>query len=148
MVFIFTKAIKNHSVLRCGVMFRLCSKSHFWCMFLAAESAAGHLASSPWVKKCLCSLDQSNNAEFLKGTGATSFKRRVDISRWATENRGRKEGGVKSCGMKGLQCARYLCGCCAVFYCGGCIYCLCDENMGIRGRCDVLISIAYATNAG
>lgn len=36
----------------------------------------------------------------------------------------------------------------AVFYCGGCIYCACDENMGIRGRCDVLISVAYATNTG
>jgi len=80
MVFIFTKeAIKDPSVLRCGVMFRLCSKSYFWCMFLSAESAAGHLASPLWAEKCLHSLDQTNNAEFLEGTGATSFRGRVDI---------------------------------------------------------------------
>ena len=48
-------------------------------MFLSAEGAAGHLALSLWAKKCLCSLDQMNNAEFLEGTGATSFRHRVDI---------------------------------------------------------------------
>lgn len=77
-LFFFTKdAIKDLSVLHCSVMFRLCSKSRFWCMLLSAESAAGHLALSPWAK-CLRSLDQTNNAEFLEATGATSFRRRVD----------------------------------------------------------------------
>lgn len=80
MVFVFIEeAIKDPSVLCCGVTFRLCSKSHFWCMFLSAESAGGHLASSPWAKKCLHSLDQTSNAGFLEGTGATSFRCRVDI---------------------------------------------------------------------
>lgn len=80
MVFVFTReAIKDPSMLHCGIMFRLCSKSPFWCLFLSAESAAGHLASSPWTKKRLRSLDQMNNAEFLEGTGATSFRLRVDI---------------------------------------------------------------------
>lgn len=80
MVFVLTnKAIKDPSVLYCSVIFRLCSKSHFWCMFLSAESAAGHLASAPWAKKCLCSFDQTNSAEILEGTGAAYFRRRVDV---------------------------------------------------------------------
>lgn len=39
------EAIKDPSMLCCGVMFRLWSKSHFWCMFLSAESASGHMAA-------------------------------------------------------------------------------------------------------
>ena len=61
-VFVFTKESVNvHFVLRSGVMFRLWSKSHFCCMFLSAESAAGHLASPSWAEECPCSLHQTND---------------------------------------------------------------------------------------
>lgn len=65
--------------MQCGVLCRLCCESWFWCMFLSAESAGEHLALSPWAKKCLCSLDWTNNTEFLESTEATSYRRKVDI---------------------------------------------------------------------
>lgn len=144
----YKKPSKDPFVMQCGVLCRLCCESWFWCMFLSAESAGEHLALSPWAKKCLCSLDWTNNTEFLESTEATSYRRKVDIQRWATKSTGRKKGGVQFCRMERIQHARYHCTCSAVFYGGGCIHCMWEENTGIREHCDGLISVVYATNTG
>lgn len=93
----------------------------------------------PWAKKSLCSLDWTNNTEFLESAEATSYRHKVDIWRWATKSAGRMKGGVKFCRTERMQYARHYCTSRAVFYNGGCFYCIMDENTGMREHCDGLI---------